>query len=99
MSDAVDLDGLRAVLGGADDDAVLDFYAWQDARELADTFLDDGCEGLAELLADYARGRIAPVALVDVAAWLAEFQAPDAMALTRADLVALAAEWQKSRSS
>lgn len=106
---AVDLDGLRrivrtvvgtAVVGDDCDREVLDFYAWQDAREVAEAFiLDDEQHALAELLANYARGRIPPVTVADVELWLTEFQDPEAIGMSRQDLVDLVVEWRKASKS
>lgn len=87
-------DRLRDVL--SPDDAVLDLYAWQEAELMADGFIDDS-DGLADLLADYMRGRAVPVEMEQVVEWLREYQDPDAMGGTREELEALIAEFKSTR--
>ena len=84
------IDELRDMLASddaADDDNVLDFYTWQDAREIADAMRDDGCDGLDEMLAGWFRNGIKPATIGDVVEWLKEWR--DGMELTDDDLVEL----------
>lgn len=100
MTKPVTIDELRTLLAvspgqSVGDDCILDFYAWQDAELSADAFLDDNCEGLAEMLVDFMRGRIKPVDLEEVTEWLKNYQDPDAIGQTREDLLALIEEFHK----
>lgn len=84
------IDELRDVLADderTDDENVLDFYVWQDAQEIADAMRDDGCDGLAEMLAGWFRKGLEPATISDVVEWLKEWR--DGMELTDADLVEL----------
>lgn len=95
--DPMTIDDLRtacATEGKTDDDAVLDFYCWQDAEEMADCYMDDNCEGLSELLQDYMRGRIKPVDIAEVTAWVKDYQDPDAIGGSRAELLELVARFK-----
>lgn len=86
-----ELRSLVATPGKTDDECVLDFYAWQDAREWADCWMDDS-DGMEETLYDWFRNGMKPVTIATVVDWLKEFEEEEDATLE--DLTNLVKEWR-----
>lgn len=92
------IDDLRVLLateGKTGDDAVLDFHAWREAAEMANCFMDDSGRDLADALQGWFREGLQPGTISDVVTWLEEYQDPEAIGCSRADLDRLVAEYRK----
>lgn len=97
------IDDLRALLPAdakrqwTDDDHVLDFYCWQDARSWAQAMHEDNTiTATTSTLRGWFANGLPKAEIADVKDWLDSWFGPDQMALTNQDMLDLIEEYKKS---
>ena len=96
----MDIDDLRKLCTRpdmTDDEAMLEFYCWQDALQWVEAWRDDSLRGVESTLQSWFLNGIKPATITEVKAWLADFFNPDAIGGTDKDMLHLIDSWRLSR--
>lgn len=92
-----ELRDLLATPSKSDDDAVLDFYCWQDAEHWSEMIADETHRHVANTLADWFRRGLPPATISDVIEWLKDWFDPDAIDGDEADMHKLIERYKNTR--